>query len=82
MANTVIKVRPGLLDRLKENSGITSDEAFARTIGVSRQTLIATRSGEREPSIGFAVGVAQAFGLGLSEVVVWEPVREEDNPAA
>lgn len=82
MADTVIKVRPGLLDRLKENSGITSDEAFARTIGVSRQTLIATRNGEREPSIGFAVGVAQAFGLGLSEVVVWRPAHEEENPAA
>lgn len=82
MANTVIKVRPGLLERLKENSGITSDEAFARTIGVSRQTLIATRNGEREPSIGFAVGVAQAFGLGLSEVVVWEDERKAEAPAA
>ncbi|WCZ37828.1 helix-turn-helix transcriptional regulator [Corynebacterium jeddahense] len=82
MDNTVIKVRPGLLERLKENSGITSDEAFARTIGVSRQTLIATRNGEREPSIGFAVGVAQAFGLGLSEVVVWEDEQKTEAPAA
>lgn len=72
MAGTIIRVKPGLLQRLKKNAGISSDEAFSDLIGTSRKTLVDVRDGHREPSIGFAVGVAKAFGLGLSEVVEWE----------
>ncbi|VZH84155.1 helix-turn-helix transcriptional regulator [Corynebacterium rouxii] len=72
MANVKIRIRDGLIERLRNMSGITSDEAFARTIGTSRSTLVDVKSGEREPSLAFAVGIAQAFGLGLSEIVVWE----------
>lgn len=67
-----VRVRPGLLNRLKENAGINSDEAFARLIGSSRATLDEVRKGNREPSMAFAIGVCKAFGLGLGEVVVWE----------
>jgi len=66
---SAVKVRPGLLDRLKDNSGIRSDEAFARVIGVSRATLARLRTGE-EPSLRAAVGIAQAFDLALGEVLV------------
>lgn len=66
---TTVKIRPGLLDRLKDNSGIRSDEAFARTIGVSRQTLTRLKAGE-EPNLRTIVGIAQAFDLALGEVVV------------
>lgn len=62
-----IMIRPGLLDRLKTLSGLTNDDAFAGAIGTSRSTLVAVRDGRREPSLGFAVGIAKAFGLGLSE---------------
>ncbi|MBH5301132.1 helix-turn-helix transcriptional regulator [Corynebacterium silvaticum] len=72
MANVKIKIRDGLIDRLRNMSGITSDEAFARTIGTSRSTLVDVKTGEREPSLAFAIGIAQAFGLGLSEIVTWE----------
>lgn len=72
MANVKIKIRDGLLERLRTMSGITSDEAFARTIGTSRTTLVDVKAGEREPSLAFAIGIADAFGLGLSEIVVWE----------
>lgn len=68
------QVRPGLLDRLKTNSGIKSDEAFARMIGVSRATLTRLKAGE-EPTLRTVVGIAQAFGLALGEVV---EVRTED----
>ena len=37
MANVKIKIRDGLIDRLRTLSGITSDEAFARAIGTSRR---------------------------------------------
>lgn len=81
MSDTIIRVRPGLLERLKTNSGITNDDAFAGAIGTSRSTLVAVRDGNREPSIGFAVGVARAFGLGLSEVVIWEPATTDKTAA-
>lgn len=72
---SAVKIRPGLLDRLKDNSGIRSDEAFARMIGVSRATLTRLKAGE-EPSLRAAVGVAQAFDLALGEVLVVEAVDE------
>ena len=62
------QIRPGLLDRLKTNSGIKSDDAFARMIGISRATLQRLKSGE-EPTLRTVVGIAQAFGLALGEVV-------------
>lgn len=64
----VAVVRAGLLDRLKAQAGIKSDDAFARLIGVSRATLSRIKAGE-EPSLRVVVGIAQAFGLGLGEVV-------------
>ncbi|GGH33937.1 helix-turn-helix transcriptional regulator [Microbacterium album] len=65
-------IRPGLLDRLKDHSGIKSDEAFARTIGVSRETLNRLKKGE-EPSLRTVIGIAHAFGLALGEVVTTVP---------
>lgn len=64
-----VVIRPGLLDRLKANSGIRSDEAFAKLIGVSRATLQRYKNGE-EPSLRAVVGIADAFGLAFGEVVV------------
>lgn len=67
-SHPVAVFRDGLLDRLKSNSGIKSDEAFARLIGVSRATLTRYKAGD-EVSMRAAVGVALAFGLGLGEVI-------------
>jgi len=64
----VAVIRPGLLDRLKAQAGIKSDDAFARLIGVSRATLTRYKGGE-EPSMRVIVSISQAFGLGLGEVV-------------
>lgn len=64
--------RDGLLDRLKTQAGIKSDDAFARLVGISRATLARYKAGE-EVSMRAAVGVALAFGLGLGEVVEMRP---------
>lgn len=72
----VAVMREGLLDRLKIQSGIKSDDAFARLIGVSRATLARYKAGE-EVSMRAAVGVALAFGLGLGEVVEMRPMVEQ-----
>lgn len=74
-----VMIRPGLLERLKTNSGIRDDESFARTIGMSRATLNRLRNGE-EPSLRAIVGIAQAFGLALGEVV--EVVQTQQEKAA
>lgn len=65
----IIRIRPNLLERLKENAGIRTDEAFARTIGISRATLNRLRDGE-EPNLRTVVAIAQTFGLALGEVVI------------
>lgn len=79
MSETSIRIRPGLIDRLRQISGLASDEAFARAIGASRSTVAAVKAEEREPSMQFAVGIAEAFGLGLSEIIVWEPSAKRDG---
>lgn len=78
---TSVIIRPGLLDRLKRNSGIQDDDAFARLIGTSRSTLNRVRAGET-PSIGFIAGIAQAFGMGLGEVAVLAPSLEVEPISA
>lgn len=64
-----IRVRPGLLDRLKDTAGIRNDEAFARLIGISRATLTSIKEG-KEPSLRSVVNIANAFGLAVGEVIV------------
>lgn len=77
----VARIRPGLLDRLKDNSGIRNDDAFARTIGISRATLARLKAGE-EPNLRTVVGIAHAFGLALGEVVEMVPADEAAQDAA
>ncbi len=77
-SDPVVTIRPGLLDRLKDNSGIRSDDAFARMIGVSRTTLGRLKAGE-EPTLRTIVGIAQAFDLAFGEVIV---VRQTDDQDA
>lgn len=72
MSETEARIRPGLLERLKRNAGINSDASFAALIGSSRATLDEVRRGSRAPSMGFAIGVCKAFGLGLGEVVEFD----------
>lgn len=73
-------VRPGLLDRLQQNSGIVDDDAFAATLRTSRSTLDRVRRGEA-PSLGFIAGVAKAFGLSLGEVAEIVDDVDEQVPA-
>ncbi|ALX66825.1 helix-turn-helix domain-containing protein [Microbacterium sp. XT11] len=80
-ASQSAQIRPGLLDRLKLNSGIRSDEAFARMIGVSRATLNRLKAGE-EPTLRTVVGIAQAFGLALGEVVEMVEVPADEDAMA
>lgn len=61
-----IQIRKGLLKRLRTISGITSDEAQARLLNVSRSTINRVESGE-QPSAAFMAALCTTYGLGLGE---------------
>lgn len=64
--STTIRIRPGLLHRLRETRGIASEEHQARLVGVDRSTLRRVDNGA-QPSGAFMAGLCEAFGLGLGE---------------
>jgi putative transcriptional regulator len=71
-------LRPGIVDRVQKLSGIQSDDAFARTVGVSLSTLNRARA-TGDGSIRLIAGIAHAFGYGLGEIAVAAP---DDGNAA
>lgn len=71
-----IRLKTGLVDRLRETRNLNSEEAVARLIGSDRTTLRRVVKGA-QPSGAFIAGFCDAFGLGLGEA--FEIVR--DAPA-
>ena len=61
-----IRIKEGLLKRLRESRHIPTEEVQARMIGVDRVTLRRIDKGAT-PSAAFMAGVVEAFGLGLGE---------------
>lgn len=61
-----IKIKPGIIRRLREARGIGSEEAFARLVQTDRSTLRRIDNGG-QPSGAFMAGFCDAFGLGLGE---------------
>lgn len=49
------------------NAGL-SQEALAREVGVSRQTIVNIERGESEPKVLLAIAIAVAVGLGAAAV--------------
>jgi putative transcriptional regulator len=57
--------------RLRFENGEMTQEALARAVGVTRQTIIALEAGKYAPSLELAFRIARAFGLGVEEVFQW-----------
>ncbi|WP_300268118.1 helix-turn-helix transcriptional regulator [Microbacterium sp.] len=51
----------------REDAGITQAD-LARTIGVTRQTLIAIEQGKYSPTLELAFQIARAFGVGIDDL--------------
>ncbi|MFJ4175415.1 helix-turn-helix transcriptional regulator [Microbacterium sp. NPDC089696] len=51
----------------REAAGLTQAE-LARTIGVTRQTLIAIEQEKYSPTLELAFQIARAFGVGLDDL--------------
>ncbi|MGW8430901.1 hypothetical protein ACWGJ9_07225 [Curtobacterium citreum] len=63
---TTVRVRPGLLERLRKIHGITSEEHQARLMGVDRTTLRRVDRGAT-PSGAFMGALCETYGLGIGE---------------
>ena len=59
------------VERLRREQGL-SQEAFARAIRVSRQTVSSIETGKYNPSLELAFTIADFFGLRIEEVFIHE----------
>lgn len=62
------------IEAIRKERGILQDE-FAKSLGVSRQTISSLENGRYNPSILLAHKIAQYFGMTIEEVFIFE--REE-----
>ena len=59
------------IEAIRKEQGILQ-EAFAKAMGVSRQTISSLENGRYNPSIGLAHKIAKFFGMTIEEVFVFE----------
>lgn len=59
------------VEPLRKQLGL-SQEAFARAIRVSRQTVSAIERGKYNPSLDLAFVIADFFGLPIEEIFIYE----------
>ena len=64
--NKTLKVRPGLLSRLREIHRLPSEDSQARLMGVSLSTIRRIEAGD-QPSASFIVALCSTYQLGLGE---------------
>ena len=62
------------IEEIRKEKGIRQEE-FAKTMGVSRQTISSLENGRYNPSIMLAYKIAKYFGMTIEEVFIFE---EED----
>ena len=62
------------IEEIRKERGIRQEE-FAKSMGVSRQTISSLENGRYNPSIILAYKIAQYFNMTIEEVFVFE---EED----
>lgn len=63
------------IEAIRKERGIRQEE-FAKSLGVSRQTISSLENGRYNPSILLAYKIAKFFGMSIEEVFVFE---EEDE---
>lgn len=63
------------IEAIRKERGILQEE-FAKSMGVSRQTISSLENGRYNPSILLAYKIAKYFGMTIEEVFMFE---EEEN---
>ena len=59
------------IEEIRKEKGIRQEE-FAKSMGVSRQTISSLENGRYNPSIILAYKIAQYFGMTIEEVFIFE----------
>lgn len=59
------------IEEIRKNRGIRQEE-FAKSMGVSRQTISSLENGRYNPSILLAHKIAKYFGLIIEDVFIFE----------
>ena len=59
------------IEEIRKEHGIRQEE-FARSMGVSRQTISSLENGRYNPSIELAYKIAKYFGMKIEEVFIFE----------
>ena len=58
-----VRLRAGLIDRVRKYCGLASDEAIARAMGMNSEKFSLVANGIEAPGMDFAVGLWKAFGF-------------------
>ena len=59
------------IEAIRKERGILQDE-FAKSMGVSRQTISSLENGRYNPSIMLAYKIAKYFGMTIEDVFIFE----------
>ncbi|MBR2482066.1 MAG: helix-turn-helix transcriptional regulator, partial [Oscillospiraceae bacterium] len=59
------------IEAIRKERGIRQED-FARSLGVSRQTISSLETGRYNPSIFLAYKIARYFGLTIEDVFIFE----------
>lgn len=63
------------IEEIRKERGIRQED-FAKSMGVSRQTISSLENGRYNPSITLAYKIAKYFGMAIEDVFIFE---EEDE---
>ena len=66
------------IEEIRKARGITQDE-FAKSMKVSRQTISSLENGRYNPSILLAHKIAKYFDMTIEEVFIFEEDTEDEN---
>lgn len=53
-----------------------TQEALAKAVSVSRQTIVAIEGGDYEPSVALALALAERFGKPVEQLFALEPEKK------
>ena len=66
------------VEQLRKELGL-NQEAFAKAIGVSRQTVSAIETGKYNPSLDLAFVLSDFFGKSIEEIFIYERSIESEK---
>lgn len=78
---STLRIKPGVLERLQEQSGIRADDAFARSLSITTTTLKNAKNGSKVGA-GLVATICHVYGKTLLEVAEVAPSRQPAKAVA